>query len=74
MTEDAVLIELTERQEQVLSYIEDCIGKGMPPTCREIANHFGFKSTNAAQESVQRLARKGRIMLIPNTSRGIKLL
>jgi repressor LexA len=72
MTED-VLIPLTVRQEQVLEHIYDCIRDGMPPTSQEIANHFGFKSVNAAQEIVKRLALKKRITLIPNTARGIRV-
>jgi SOS-response transcriptional repressor LexA len=74
MTEDDdVLIALTERQEQVLEYIYDCVRDGMPPTSQEIATHCGFRSTNAAVEIVKRLALKKRITLIPNTARGIRV-
>jgi repressor LexA len=70
---DNVLIALTERQEQVLEYIYDCVRDGMPPTKAEIAKHCGFKSVNAAVELVQRLARKGRVTLVPGTARGIRV-
>jgi repressor LexA len=67
--------DLTERQEQVLDYIEDCIEKEqLPPSRAQIAIRFGFKSPNAAEEIVKALARKGRVTLTPNVSRGIRLV
>jgi repressor LexA len=65
--------DLTERQEQVLEYIYDCIRDGMPPTRAEIARHFGFKSANAAQEVVARLVEKGRITILHDIPRGIRI-
>lgn len=65
--------DLTERQEEVLDYIEDCISDGMPPTRREIAAHFGWKSQNAAEDHLRALERKGRITLTAGSSRGIRL-
>jgi repressor LexA len=64
--------DLTERQEQVLEYIYDCIRDGMPPTRAEIAEHFDIW-LNQAGEIVQALAKKGRITLIPGTARGIRI-
>jgi repressor LexA len=68
-----VLEPLTERQEQVLDYIEDCIGNGMPPTRAEIAAKFDMWP-NAAEDILRVLARKKRITLMPGVSRGIKLV
>ena len=45
----------------------------MPPTRAEIAKRLGFKSANAAEEHLKALAKKGRIEIIPGTSRGIRL-
>ena len=45
----------------------------MPPTRAEIAEKFGFKSANAAEEHLRALQRKGAIDLIPGASRGIQL-
>ena len=45
----------------------------MPPTRAEIADFFGFKSANAAEEHLKALAKKGFIEMIPGTSRGIRL-
>jgi repressor LexA len=69
------MIKLTARQEQILNLIKDAIeNTGFPPTRAEIATELGFRSTNAAEEHLQALARKGAIAITPGTSRGIRLL
>jgi len=66
---------LTERQQQVLDYIACHIhDRGIPPTVREIGKHFGITSPNGVAGHLQRLERKGCIELLPDTSRGIRLL
>lgn len=66
---------LTPRQQQILQLIRDCINEtGMPPTRAEIAETFGFRSANAAEDHLKALARKGAIELLPGSSRGIRLL
>ena len=65
---------LTPRQEQIFCLIKEKISKtGMPPTRAEIADFFGFKSANAAEEHLKALAKKGYIEMLPGTSRGIRL-
>lgn len=69
------MLKLTARQEQILNLIKDAINNtGFPPTRAEIANELGFRSTNAAEEHLQALARKGVIEIAAGTSRGIRLL
>ena len=46
----------------------------MPPTVAEIADAMNLSSTNGVRGHLQALARKGAIELIPNASRGIRLL
>ncbi len=66
--------ELTPRQKEILELIQDFIFEtGMPPTRAEIADQLGFKSSNAAEEHLRALQRKGLLELIPGTSRGIQL-
>jgi len=66
---------LTVRQSEILAYIRGCIrADGMPPTRKEIASHFGFRSANSAEEHLCALRDKGAIQLIPAISRGIRLL
>ncbi|WP_286234299.1 transcriptional repressor LexA [Thalassotalea sediminis] len=65
---------LTTRQEQIFDLIKEKISEtGMPPTRAEIAEFFGFKSANAAEEHLKALAKKGYIEMLPGTSRGIRL-
>jgi repressor LexA len=65
---------LTSRQQQIFDLIKDNIAEtGMPPTRAEIAQFFGFKSANAAEEHLKALAKKGYIEMLPGTSRGIRL-
>ena len=63
---------LTLRQQQVLDFIRQHTEmRGFPPTRAEIAEHFGFKSPNAAEDHLRALAKKGAIFLNRNTARGI---
>ena len=65
---------LTPRQQQIFDLIKEKISAtGMPPTRAEIADFFGFKSANAAEEHLKALAKKGYIEMLPGTSRGIRL-
>lgn len=66
--------DLTPRQLQILQLIRDRIeATGLPPTRAEIAQEFGFRSPNAAEEHLRVLARKGVLELVPGASRGIRL-
>lgn len=66
--------KLTSRQEEILQFIKDYLSKtGFPPTRSEIAQAMGFRSTNAAEEHLRALARKGAIEMLPGTSRGLRL-
>ncbi|NQZ31936.1 MAG: repressor LexA [Oceanospirillaceae bacterium] len=66
--------KLTNRQTDVFNCIKDHIEEtGYPPTRADIAKKLGFKSTNAAEEHLKALAKKGAIEIIPGTSRGIRI-
>lgn len=68
-------MKLTARQQQIFDLIRNEIQRtGFPPTRAEIADHFGFKSINAAEDHLKALARKGALELVSGTSRGIRLL
>jgi len=65
---------LTARQAQILALIHKAIARtGAPPTRAEIAAELGFRSSNAAEDHLRALARKGVIELVSGTSRGIRL-
>lgn len=68
------LPKLTPRQSEILDLITKAIDESdLPPTRAEIANQLGFASTNAAEEHLRALAKKGYIELTPGTSRGIRM-
>ncbi len=73
MSEDATLPELTERQRQVLDFIQDRIDEwGYPPTIREIGEHLGIKSTNGVADHLKALKRKGYLTQEGMKSRTLK--
>ena len=69
------MLTLTTRQLEILDFIrESILSNNMPPTVAEIANAMNLSSTNGVRGHLQALERKGAIELIPNASRGIRLL
>jgi len=67
-------VKLTKRQTDVFNCIKNHIEEtGYPPTRADIARSLGFKSTNAAEEHLKALAKKGAIEIIAGTSRGIRI-
>jgi repressor LexA len=67
--------DLTPRQAEILALIQEYISdEGYPPTRMEIADAFGFRSPNAAEEHLRALERKGYIELLQGSSRGIRVL
>lgn len=71
---DKKLSKLTDRQSEVLQFIKQEVkGKGIAPTRADIAEHFGFKSKNAATDHIKALQRKGYIKVYNDMSRGIQV-
>lgn len=65
---------LTQKQQAILDYLVQCIQEEYrTPTVREIADHFGIRSTNGIRNHLEALERKGCLMRRANTSRGIEL-
>ena len=66
--------DLTPRQAEILAWLKNFAERQhRPPTRAELAEHFGFRSPNAAEEHLRTLARKGAIELIPGAARGIRM-
>ncbi len=66
--------KLPERQERVLTFLEDYIGKrGYPPTVREIGDAIGVTSTSLVSYYLKHLEQKGLIDRASAISRGIRL-
>ena len=67
--------ELTTRQEEILEYIKKYAKENrMPPTVREIGNHFEISSTNGVRSILAALIKKGYINRSPRLSRGIEVI
>ncbi len=61
----------TATQADTLAYLASFIAEhGMPPTVRELANHFGVRSTNSIVDRLRALERKGLVRNTPRASRG----
>jgi len=67
--------DITSKQKQILRFIQNkIIQEGKPPTIREIASWFGFKSTGTVRDYLHALTQKGYIKTTPNKSRAIELV
>jgi len=65
---------LTAKQKAILGFIREATARrGLPPTVREIGARFGFRSTGSTRDHLRALARKGHIVRLSHTSRGIVL-
>ena len=55
---------LTEKQAGVLDFIAThIVERQRPPTRKEIAKRFGWSSTNAAEDCLQRIEARGHIVM-----------
>jgi repressor LexA len=66
---------LTQRQRDVLGFIRSHQeNQGVPPTLREIAEYFGFRSMTAAADHVRALRKKGHLSHDPRRARAYRVL
>src|ERR1700744_3275947 len=64
----------TAAQQRVLDFIQNEARSGRPvPTHREIADHFGFRSTRAAACHLEALKRKGLLESAPGAVRALRV-
>ena len=53
---------LIEQQREILDFISASImGRGFPPTLREIGEHFNIRSTNGVNDHLKALEKKGHL-------------
>jgi len=68
-------MKLSPRQKQVFEFIQQFIAsEGYPPTLRDIGRALGIKSTNAVNDHLKALERKGAIARDRSRSRGITVV
>ncbi|MCF8035086.1 MAG: transcriptional repressor LexA [Desulfarculaceae bacterium] len=66
---------LTQRQAQVLEFIEEFTAtNGYPPTVREVAANFGFRSPRAAHDHMKALEKKGYMRSRAGRPRALEIL
>lgn len=66
---------LTGRQTQVLDFIKKYQAEhGYPPTVREVAAQFGFRSPRAAHDHIKALEKKGFLRPAKGRPRALKIL
>lgn len=66
--------DLTDRQAQILAFLEQFIGReGLPPSIADIQAAFGLASPRGVVKHLEALAAKGCLELVPNRARGIRL-
>lgn len=67
--------ELTETQHQILNFIvERAENEGVPPSLREICDHFGYSVPTTARNHLKALEAKGFLRLHKGRARGIELV
>jgi repressor LexA len=70
-----VLRKLSERQKNILKYIEAYVDeRGYPPSIREIGDQVGISSTSVVDYNLRVLEREGRIRRDREVSRGLELV
>lgn len=66
--------ELTQKQKEVLEFIQERIHSDIPPTIREIAGELKVKSTGTVRDYLKALEKKGYLKRASYKSRAIELL
>lgn len=66
--------ELTDRQKEILEYIQHKTADGITPTLRDIAAHFRFSSVNGAACHVDALMAKGVLKNLPGRARSLQVV
>ena len=66
---------LTKIQRKIVEFIQTCVrDTGCPPTRKEIARHFKYRSLTTVEEHLRLIALKGVLKIEPNTARGLQVL
>lgn len=69
------LHDLTKKQAEIFDFIKQCVQlKGFPPTLREIATQFRFRSVNSASDHLKALEKKGYIKRPKDMFRALEVL
>ena len=71
----SISVKLTERQAQVLAFIEKRQEEtGISPSHEEIKTHFRWRSAYAVRAHLRLMAKKGVVICLPGKSRAIQVV
>ena len=62
-----------QTREKVFQFVRQRLLEGLPPTVREVQEHFGFNAVQTAQEHLRRLVAEGRLVKQKGKARGYAL-
>lgn len=69
------MLQLTLRQRQIVEFIQHNQERaGLVPTHQEIADHFGFRSSNAVREHLRLIRQKGILEASDGRARALKVV
>ena len=63
----------SSRKHHIFLFVRDRILAGMPPTTREVQEHFGFHAVQSARRHLEALVRDGMLDKEPGKARGYRL-
>lgn len=62
-----------QTREKIFRFVKQRLLEGLPPTVREIQEHFGFSAVQTVQEHLRRLVVEGRLIKLKGKARGYSL-
>ena len=62
-----------ETREKIYEFMRDQLRSGMPPSVREVQQHFGFRAVQTAQAHLEQLVAEGRLHKHQGQARGYAL-
>jgi len=62
-----------QTREKIYRFMRDRLLSGMPPTVREVQQHFGFRAVQTAQAHLEQLVAQGRLIRNAGRARGYTL-
>ena len=67
--------KLTKCQRRIVEFIQTCVrDSGRPPTRKEIAHHFGYRSLTTVEDHLRLIVQKGFLKMEPNQARGLQVM
>jgi repressor LexA len=67
--------KLTTCQRRIVEFIQACVrDESRPPTRKEIAKHFGYRSLTTVEDHLRLIVQKGYLKMESNQARGLQVL